>query len=1388
MLGTGRHALTISAKAMTTYMHQTAKQNPPVVPLRPPAAPKFAPRFLPALVFAAIGLMLIAGSWQFCHLTTQVIRHEKDMLLSHTASVARSLSHTDFDTLSFTGDDAQRPAYRLLCRKLSAASCHLGLRGLFTLAERDGNYLIGPESYPTNHPRATPPGTGYRLPPAEVALAFSKRLPCVSPLVTDEFGHFITAFVPVLDPYSGKVSFLLAADMDLPVLRRRLMKVSGTSAALTLSIITLLCLLWLLISRRMPLPRAERHYRQYAETFLCALILLLITGSITLHLHVAETQIRSKTLLTAAQQQTALISAEFDAISKSLDGIARVFEASETITEGEFSYFTSHIVRDYSIQAVTWSPAVKRDEADLFEKEVRASGMQTYRIWRSVETKRVAETNQPDAAGRHSDLLYPIRFVNPLAGHENALGFDQMSAPIRREGIRRALAGASPFATRPEPIITLSDRTAGILIYRPVASHTQTGIVALAYCVENALQIPLTRTATSPDTQGLIVELFHLSQNAEPEFLAATDTATPLTAQARSWYPLSGLHTVNASLFAFGNTYGVVVQASPKWMEAHPLRQWATAAIAGVLLTIFITAFLVMMANRRLMLEREVHARTEELQLAHEKIASVISAAPVAMMLVDRETRVLNANPRAERLVHNDILACIDQPCGVFLTCANHKKIANGCGHGIPCKTCVLRNTIQEVAKSGEPVFDRDMALTTERQGREENYYVKFGASPVMLNGQRHVVIAIYDVTAWYRTEQIYRTLFNEMDDGFLLVERSGQVDAPEFSIRAANPALQKLTGRDVASLIGSTLDRSFAVPTALHENIRQVLEDGGTIHDQFFFEGIAKHVSCTAFCPADGQAAIILTDITDQKRAEHALLYERNLLYALMDNQPDRIFFKDAELRFVKVSKEQARALGLDSPAQAIGKTLGELRPGDASRRAMERERSVLKSAKPLMAQVEKSVNASGRTCWDSISIAPIHDASGECVGLVGIARDITPEIELQQHLQHMTKMDAIGRLAGGVAHDFNNLLQAILGYTELLLAGMTEKSPQYGDLKEIERAAKRAADLTRQLLTFSRKQHIEPQIIDMNQAILSVEKMLKRLMGDQILIQLDLQQALESVMIDPSQMEQILLNLAINAKDAMANGGTLSFRTEMVMLDEEAASSQLEAHPGTFVKLTVSDTGSGIPEDAIPYVFDPFFTTKERGKGTGLGLSVIYGIVKQCGGWISVSSSADDGTHFSLYFSAHEATDVVTTEETRPVVDMPVTLPGIGKTILLVEDEPGVRNLAALVMQSAGYKVHTCVGASEAKAVFAKEYARIDLLFSDIALIGQNGIDLALDLRKQNPALPCLLCSGYVDETMSWDSLQKEGFHFLPKPYPVAKLLTAVAEALAGKFKLRI
>lgn len=328
------------------------------------------------------------------------------------------------------------------------AARHLDLCGLFTIAERNGSYVFGPGSYPSGHPNATQPGTVYHLPPAEVSLAFAGRLPCVSSLTTDEFGHSITAFVPVLDPNSGKAVFLLAADMKLPVLRRRLVKVCGTSIALTLATIILLGMLWLLANGRMPLPRVARQHRQHVETFLCALILLQLTGSITLHLYVAESQARTRALLAAAQQQTALISSELEAVSRGLDCIAHVFQASETVTRSEFSLFVAHVIRNCSIQAVTWAPAVRRDEVESFEKAARASGMHGYRVWRNAETNHL---NVTDGA---SDILYPIYYATPLTRHEDVLGFDQMSAPIRREAILRALATASPSATRLEPIIT----------------------------------------------------------------------------------------------------------------------------------------------------------------------------------------------------------------------------------------------------------------------------------------------------------------------------------------------------------------------------------------------------------------------------------------------------------------------------------------------------------------------------------------------------------------------------------------------------------------------------------------------------------------------------------------------------------------------------------------------------------------------------------------------------------------------------------------------------------------------------------------------------------------------------------------------------------------------
>ena len=528
-----------------------------------------------------------------------------------------------------------------------------------------------------------------------------------------------------------------------------------------------------------------------------------------------------------------------------------------------------------------------------------------------------------------------------------------------------------------------------------------------------------------------------------------------------------------------------------------------------------------------------------------------------------------------------------------------------------------------------------------------------------------------------------------------------------------------------------------------------------------------------------------LLMVVAELKKAGEALTNERNLLYALMDNLPDRVFFKDADSRFTKISKAHAASLGLRDPTEAIGKTDGDFTPREIAEQTQAEERRLLELGRPVIAKVEKRVKGDGQAQWHSIVKAPIKDQSGRVTGLVGIARDITQEIELQQQLQQALKMDAIGRLAGGVAHDFNNLLQAILGFTELLLERADHQTSQYSDLKEIESAARRAAELTRQLLAFSRKQRIEPRVMDLNQAIAATEKMLRRILGENIRIDMQLEPDLIRVCADPGQIDQIIMNLAVNAQDAMPDGGRLHLATSNVELKTGDVQSIPEAQAGAFVCLAVSDSGRGMTPDVQSHLFEPFYTTKGLGKGTGLGLAVIYGIVKQHGGWINVYSQLGIGSTFKVYLPAYQgmAGDPVaraTVEES-----LSETLCGHGERVLLVEDERGVRNLATHVLEASGYTVLACESAEEALSVFERESGRFDLVFSDVVLPGRNGIELVDLLQAKSPDLPALLCSGYTDSRARWSVIEDRHIPFLQKPYPSAALLRAFRNVLDGRVK---
>ena len=381
-----------------------------------------------------------------------------------------------------------------------------------------------------------------------------------------------------------------------------------------------------------------------------------------------------------------------------------------------------------------------------------------------------------------------------------------------------------------------------------------------------------------------------------------------------------------------------------------------------------------------------------------------------------------------------------------------------------------------------------------------------------------------------------------------------------------------------------------------------------------------------------------------------------------------------------------------------------------------------------------------------------------------------------LQEQLRQSQKMEAIGQLAGGIAHDFNNLLTIIKGYSQLSLLDLKESDPLWGNIQEIQKATQRATDLTRQLLAFSRRQILDLKVIDLNSLLKDLDKMLRRIIGEDIELATLLTEELGRVKIDPGQFEQMILNLAVNARDAMPSGGKLTIETANVILDEEYAHTHIGVTPGPYVRLSVSDTGVGIPMEVKEKVFEPFFTTKEKGKGTGLGLSTVYGIVKQSGGNIWVYSEPAHGTTFKIYLPRVE--EDLDTLYGRDESDF---LPGGGETVLLVEDEPSVRDLAHRLLNQQGYKVLEAANGEEALHV-AQEHAgeKIHLLLTDVVMPRMGGKELTDQLKIFRPDIKVLYASGYTDNAIVHHGVLERGTHFLQKPFSPSGLVRKVREVL--------
>jgi PAS domain S-box-containing protein len=536
--------------------------------------------------------------------------------------------------------------------------------------------------------------------------------------------------------------------------------------------------------------------------------------------------------------------------------------------------------------------------------------------------------------------------------------------------------------------------------------------------------------------------------------------------------------------------------------------------------------------------------------------------------------------------------------------------------------------------------------------------------------------------------------------------------------------------------------------------------------------------------CPVKtaGYANVYGHDITERKQAETALRESKQLIEAVVDNVPLMVFLKEArDLRFVVFNKAGEELLGHDRK-DLLGKNNLDLFPPEQAAHFMAKDREVLAEGAFLDIPEEPLLTAKKGTRLLHTRKVCIKGADGVTKYLLGISDDITDrkrsEAEhekLEEQLRMSQRMEAIGSLAGGVAHDFNNLLSVILSYTEFAMASVCAGSLR-DDLLEVKNAADRAVALTRQLLAFGRKQVLQPVSLNLNEIATGVEKMLQRILGEDIVLGQMLAPDLGVTLADPGQIEQVLMNLVVNARDAMPEGGKLTIETSNVEIDEEYAARHLAVKPGSYVQLTVSDTGCGMDEQTRARMFEPFFTTKEKGKGTGLGLSTAYGIVKQSGGNIWVYSELGQGTTFKIYLPRELS---ATTAKT--IMPLTVPRPSTGtETVLLVEDEEALRKVALRTLTAAGYKVLSAADGNEALLRSEQHAGEILLLLTDVVMPRMSGRVLAQNLSKTRPTIKVLYMSGYTDDAIVHHGVLDAGAQFLAKPFIAADLARKVREVL--------
>jgi PAS domain S-box-containing protein len=730
------------------------------------------------------------------------------------------------------------------------------------------------------------------------------------------------------------------------------------------------------------------------------------------------------------------------------------------------------------------------------------------------------------------------------------------------------------------------------------------------------------------------------------------------------------------------------------------------------------------------------------------------------VIALDREWRCTHVSPEAERIVGNGRDGLLG---------------------------AVLWQQLPEPWRAALECECRRAMATREPQSFEQ-YDDRLGAwlEQRVLPSADGLTLLIRDVTdrkqaeiALRQSEEHYSTLVNSLDG--IVWEADGRT----FQFSFVSSQAERVLGYPVREWLEDPgFWRRHTHPDDVHWCAEYCLAATASGRDhEFEYRMVAAdgrvvwlHDIVTVKVNADGSVRLhgIMLDVTDRREAEAARQRTEAYYGALVDSAGDNIAVVTKDSTILYESPAVEHLIGY-RPEELVGhRGIDLLEPAD-----QERGRQFLNEIfvhGQAGARLEYRVRHKDGSWRDIESVGRrIVDQEGRPVAVL-VSRDVTERKRLEEQLRQSQKMEAVGQLAGGVAHDFNNLLTAITGYTELLLAELRPDDPMRGDLEEIQAATSRAATLTRQLLAFSRRQLLQPLPLALTEVVSGLEGMLRRLISEDIALRIDYGPATYPVLADAGQIEQVILNLVLNARDAMPSGGTLNIRTGNVDLEPGALPGQ-GFRPGRYVVLTVSDSGAGIAPEALPHIFEPFFTTKDPGKGTGLGLAMVYGIVEQSGGCIRVETGLGRGSTFAVYLPAMDPDHPTQMGAARRP---PERLPRGTETVLFVEDEPALRSFGQQVLERQGYRVLAAIDAADALHRYREVEGDLHLLITDVVMPGLSGPELSRRLEGLCPGLKVLYMSGYADDAILRYGVREQSVSFLHKPFSPEVFARKVREVL--------